>query len=295
MSPDSGHVTRLGSGKNRTRHSVGSEPLRHRFSIASLRGIQQPELSKELFKVIKTEGHAVNSYKNAGQDRVLAASQLSNWGFNTGDPAVSDISDKLGIILSEIGEQEDLYSYNLEDARCILKHIRNTEGSVQPARDHKAKIIDEIHKHKLRDPDGAKVTGLEQELVRAEARALVAEAQLTNMTRQKFKEAFDLHLAATIERAEKQAQLARHGRRLLALIDDTPVVPGEGREKFDRLEDSRQIMEDAEADLTSWEPNLEPVPMASEGLIPKKIEAHANGNGVNGSGVNGKAAEESEI
>lgn len=167
--------------RNRTRHSVGSEPLRHRFSIASLRGIQQPELSKELFKVIKTEGHAVNSYKNAGQDRVLAASQLSNWGFNTGDPAVSDISDKLGIILSEIGEQEDLYSYNLEDARCVLKHIRNTEGSVQPARDHKAKIIDEIHKHKLRDPDGAKVTGLEQELVRAEARALVAEAQLTNM------------------------------------------------------------------------------------------------------------------
>ncbi|EEQ35779.1 hypothetical protein McanMca71_007280 [Microsporum canis] len=250
--------------------------------MASLRGIQQPELSKDLYKMIKTESHAISSYKNAGRDRVEVASQLANWGFNTGDPAVSEISDKLGIILSEIGEQEDLFSYNLEDARLVLKHIRNTEGSVQPARDHKAKIIDEIQKNKLRDPDGAKVTSLEQELVRAEARALVAEAQLTNMTRQKFKEAFDLHLAATIERAEKQVQLARHGRRLLSLIDDTPVVPGESRDKFDRTEESRQIMEDAEADLASWEPDLEPIPMASEGLIPKKIQTQANGNGVNG-------------
>ncbi|KAF3484385.1 sphingolipid long chain base-responsive protein PIL1 [Arthroderma uncinatum] len=250
--------------------------------MATLRGVQQPELSKDLYKVIKTESHAISSYKNAGRDRVLVASQLADWGFNTGDPAVSEISDKLGILLSEIGEQEDLFTYNLEEARTILKHIRNTEGSVQPARDHKAKIIDEIQKNKLRDPDGAKVTGLEQELVRAEARALVAEAQLTNMTRQKFKQAFDMHLASTIERAEKQAQLARHGRRLLALIDDTPVVPGEGRGQFDQTEESRQIMEDAESDLKSWEAELEPVPMASEGLIPRKIRAQTNGNGVNG-------------
>ena len=48
-------------------------------------------------------------------------------------------------------------------------------------------------------------------------------------TRQKVKEAFDLQFAATIERAEKQIILAKHGRRMLNLLDDTPVVPGDVR------------------------------------------------------------------
>lgn len=155
--------------------------MKHRFSMATLRGIQIPELSKKLFKMIKTENHAIDSYESAGRDRILVASQMADWGESTGDPAVGELTDKLGIILSEIGEQEDIFAQNLEDSRNILKHIRNTEGSVQPAREHKAKIIDEIQKQKQRDPDNQRMMTLEQELVRAEARALVAEAQLTNM------------------------------------------------------------------------------------------------------------------
>lgn len=149
--------------------------------MATLRGIQQPELSKKLFKIIKTENHAIDSYESAGRDRISVASQLSDWGEGTGDWAISDLSDKLGVILAEVGEQEDMYSQNLEDSRNVLKHIRNTESSVQPAREHKGKVIDQIHKEKQRDPASQKLATLEQELVRAEAQALVAEAQLTNM------------------------------------------------------------------------------------------------------------------
>lgn len=149
--------------------------------MATLRGIQQPELSKKLFKIIKTENHAIDAYENAGRDRISVASQLSDWGEGTGDWAISDLSDKLGVILAEIGEQEDVFSQNLEDSRNVLKHIRNTESSVQPAREYKGKVIDQIHKEKQRDPASQKLTTLEQELVRAEAQALVAEAQLTNM------------------------------------------------------------------------------------------------------------------
>lgn len=63
----------------------------------------------------------------------------------------------------------------------ILKQIRNTESSVQPSRDHKAKISDEIQKLKYKEPQSTKLVTLEQELVRAEAQNLVAEAQLTNI------------------------------------------------------------------------------------------------------------------
>jgi hypothetical protein len=68
-----------------------------------------------------------------------------------------------------------------------------------------------------------------------------------------------MHFAATIERAEKQIILARHGRRLLNLLDDTPVVPGDTRPAFECERQARQILNDAEEELREWQPNLEPV------------------------------------
>lgn len=99
------------------------------------------------------------------------------------------------MLLSELAEQEELYAHNLDDSRAILKAIRNTEKSVQPSRDHKVKIMDEIAKLKAKEPESAKLVTLEQELVRAEAENLVAEAQLTNVVCNSFT---DLELLLTI-------------------------------------------------------------------------------------------------
>lgn len=140
----------------------------------------QPELSKKLYKLIKDENHLIANYESAGKERISIATQLSDWGEATGDDAISDISDKIGVLLSEIGEQEDLYAHNLDESRTLLKSIRNVEKSVQPSRDHKSKIQDEIAKLRVKEPESTKLPTLEQELVRAEAENLVAEAQLTN-------------------------------------------------------------------------------------------------------------------
>ncbi|KAF1848539.1 uncharacterized protein K460DRAFT_76691 [Cucurbitaria berberidis CBS 394.84] len=232
---------------------------KHRFTMASLRGTQQPDLSKKLFKIIKSENHAIGAYEAAARERVGIAQQLSEWGEATEDETVSEISDKLGVLLAEIGEQEDLYAQALEEYRGILKHIRNTESSVQPSRDHKSKVSDEIAKLKYKEPQSTKIVQLEQELVRAEAQSLVAEAQLSNVTRQKFKEAYDHHFAATIERAEKQIILAKHARRLLNLVDDTPIVPGDVHPAFAEVEAARQVLTDAEEDLRRYELHVEPI------------------------------------
>lgn len=165
-------------GKSNKSSSGGQLPS---FSFSSLRGQTQPELSRKLFKLIKAENNLINSHEAAGRERVAIATQLSEWGEQTGDDAISDISDKVGVILSEIGEQEDTYAHALDDSRGRLKSIRNTEKSVQPSRDGKAKIADEIAKLKLKEPESARLVVLEQELVRAEAENLVAEAQLTNI------------------------------------------------------------------------------------------------------------------
>lgn len=120
---------------------------KHRFTMASLRGTQQPELSKKLFKIIKSENHAIGAYEAAARERNGIAQQLSEWGEATGDETISEVSDKLGVLLAEIAEQEDLYAQGLEEYRSVLKQIRNTESSVQPSRDHKAKV--KVIKHAL--------------------------------------------------------------------------------------------------------------------------------------------------
>lgn len=74
-----------------------------------------------------------------------------------------------------------------------------------------------------------------------------------------MKEAYAAEFAATIERAEKQIILARHGRRLLNLLDDTPVIPGDIRGSYEHTNQARQILNDAEDDLKDWQPELEDV------------------------------------
>jgi hypothetical protein len=94
---------------------------------------------------------------------------------------VSDVSDKVGVLLSEVGEQEEAYAARLDESRGVLKTIRNCEKSVQPSRDGRRKVADEIGKLKAKEPESTRLVTLEQELVRAEAEGLVAEAQLANV------------------------------------------------------------------------------------------------------------------
>ncbi|KAF7951135.1 uncharacterized protein EAE97_002686 [Botrytis byssoidea] len=268
---------RSSGGKSSTKDTSSSK----HFSLSSLRGINQPDLSKKLYKLIKTENNLITAYETAGRERISIASQLSEWGESTEDDAISEISDKIGVLLSELGDQEDYYAHSLDDSRGVLKAIRNTEKSVQPSRDHKHKLVEQISKLRAKEPQSATLVTLEQELVRAEAEQLVAEAQLTNITRKKIKEAYDAEFAATIERAEKQIILARHGRRLLNLLDDTPIVPGNIRPAFEHTEQARQILNDAEDDLRDWQfdeeevqshGNLDSGAMRQEGVEHQQVQ-----------------------
>jgi len=156
---------------------------------------------------------------------------------------------------SEMGEVEDNYASALETSRQTLKAIRNTESSVHPTRENKTKITDKIAHLKHKDPGSPQIMTLEQELVRAEAENLVAEAQLTNITRQKLKEAYQQQVNAILERSAKQEILAKHARRLLDLLDDTPVVPGAEKPAYENERAAKEILLDAEEDLAKWQPD----------------------------------------
>ncbi|KAL8297143.1 hypothetical protein RB601_003394 [Gaeumannomyces tritici] len=210
-----------------------------------------PDLAKKLSQLVKMEKNVMRSLECVAKERMEVAQQLSLWGEH-GDEDVSDVTDKLGVLLYEIGELEDQYVDRYDQYRLTMKSIRNIEASVQPSRDRKQKITDTIAQLKYKEPNSPKIVVLEQELVRAEAESLVAEAQLSNITREKIKAAYTYQFDALREHAEKVAIIAGYGKHLLELIDDTPVTPGETRQAYDGYEASRAIIQDCEDSLTSW-------------------------------------------
>ncbi|EDO14760.1 hypothetical protein Kpol_354p8 [Vanderwaltozyma polyspora DSM 70294] len=210
-----------------------------------------PELSRKLSQMIKMEKGVLKAMELVAYERRAAARQLSVWGYDNDDD-VSDVTDKLGVLLFELGELQDQFIDKYDQYRVTLKSIRDIEASVQPSRDRKEKITDQIANLKYRDPQSGKIPVLEQELVRAEAESLVAEAQLSNITREKLKASFNYQFDALRELAEKFALIAGYGKALLELLDDSPVTPGESRPAYDGYEASKQIIMDAETALEAW-------------------------------------------
>ncbi|KAB5549784.1 Eisosome component PIL1-domain-containing protein [Coniochaeta sp. 2T2.1] len=210
-----------------------------------------PDLAKKLSQLVKMEKNVMRSLETVAKERMEVAQQLSLWGESC-DEDVSDVTDKLGVLLYEIGELEDQYVDRYDQYRVTMKSIRNIEASVQPSRDRKQKITDQIAQLKYKEPNSPKIVVLEQELVRAEAESLVAEAQLSNITREKVKAAYTYQFDALREHCEKVAIIAGYGKHLLELIDDTPVTPGETRAAYDGYEASKAIIQDCEDSLTNW-------------------------------------------
>ncbi|KAL6250327.1 lipid-binding protein [Rhinocladiella similis] len=210
-----------------------------------------PDLAKKLSQLVKMEKNVMRSMELVGRERMEVAQQLSLWGEGC-DEDVSDVTDKLGVLIYEIGELEDQFVDRYDQYRVTIKSIRNIEASVQPSRDRKQKITDQIAQLKYKEPNSPRIVVLEQELVRAEAESLVAEAQLSNITREKLKAAFTYQFDAIREHCEKVAIIAGYGKHLLELVDDTPVTPGETRQAYDGYEASKAIIQDCEDALTNW-------------------------------------------
>ncbi|KAL1611370.1 lipid-binding protein [Nothophoma quercina] len=238
------------SSSTKSGRFFGKANIGHTFRHKSA-GAFGPDLAKKLSQLVKMEKNVMRSMELVSRERMEVAQQLSIWG-EACDDDVSDVTDKLGVLIYEIGELEDQYVDRYDQYRVTIKSIRNIEASVQPSRDRKQKITDQIAQLKYKEPNSPRIVVLEQELVRAEAESLVAEAQLSNITREKLKAAFTYQFDAMREHCEKLAIIAGYGKHLLELIDDTPVTPGETRQAYDGYETSKAIIQDCEDSLTNW-------------------------------------------
>jgi hypothetical protein len=62
--------------------------------------------------------------------------QLSSWGVEQ-EEDISDVSDKLSVLLYQVGDLEDQYVDRYDQYRSTLKDIRDIEKVVQRSRDSK--------------------------------------------------------------------------------------------------------------------------------------------------------------
>ncbi|KZZ96242.1 sphingolipid long chain base-responsive protein PIL1 [Ascosphaera apis ARSEF 7405] len=93
-----------------------------------------PSVSKKLSQLVKMEKNVMRSMEQASRERMDVARQISEWGEGCDDD-VSDVTDKIGVLLYEIAELEDQMVDRYDQYRLTLKSIRNIEKSVQPCRD----------------------------------------------------------------------------------------------------------------------------------------------------------------
>ncbi|CAB16733.1 meiotic eisosome BAR domain protein Pil2 [Schizosaccharomyces pombe] len=252
-----------------TRRAVNVNKLGRQFRYPSV-GMFTPEMAKRLAALVKMEKDLLRSYENVAMERKECANQLSYWGEDCDDD-ISDISDKLGVLLYEIGELEEHMVDRYDQYRVSLKTIRDIEASVQPTRVKKEKLLNSIYDVRSRDPESPKLITMEQELVREEAACLVAEAQLTNITRENFKRAFTLHIGTLLEHSEKVAILCGYAKKILDLLDDTPIVPGEPRPIYDGYNITRDYIVEAERELANWQnPFQTPEPLTDIDGLPSQ-------------------------
>ncbi|KAJ4158193.1 uncharacterized protein LMH87_008728 [Akanthomyces muscarius] len=198
-------------------------------------GAFSPKLAKKLARLVNMETNLMLSLETVAKERKEVTQQLSVWG-EDGEGYIPDLTDKLGVCLYEIGELEDQYVDCYDQYRITMNGIVDIESSVQPTRDRK---------NQRQDCPA-------QELVRAEAVSLVAEAQLSNTTREKVKTAYTYQFNSIREHCEKVVIIAGYGKHLLELIDDTPIMPGEFEQPYDSHEASRAILRDCEDSLANW-------------------------------------------
>ena len=86
------------------------------------------------------EKNLMRSIEITSRERKDVAKQLSLWG-EANEDDISDITDKLGVLIYEVGELEDQFIDRYDQYRITLKSIRDIEGSVQPSRERKQKLL----------------------------------------------------------------------------------------------------------------------------------------------------------
>ncbi|GAA6010743.1 hypothetical protein JCM10207_005821 [Rhodosporidiobolus poonsookiae] len=264
----------VGDKDERTSKTSGLSSLFHRAAdklpaVSSLPHLARqqavhlnPQQLKETVKLqllIKSLSGVVQDHQALARERQLYSKNLFTWSRDETGGDLFDICDRIAFLEFKQSEFELDAAAKVEQARILLKDIRNFENDLVPRRRNASNVSTKIAA--LRKDNNKKneeqIAKLSAELQQLEQENATFEASFDTLKRSKLHEAFSLKFSAQKELAEKSALVAGYGALLLQGMETDGVgadYKGENR--------TAQVKAELEAALQAWTPS--PTPKLSE-------------------------------
>jgi hypothetical protein len=144
---------------------------------------------------------------------------------------------------------------SVDQYRETLKSISVKESSLQPGRDQKRKIKDQIERLQSSYSSMEKLNNLKEQLAQLEEFTAPDEAEMNNFKRIATREGLYLLLNGMHAMASKSDIISTFGKYIVDELDVEPVKVGEERRPYESAEKTKRIQDDAERAIEQWNPD----------------------------------------
>ncbi|KAI8640824.1 Eisosome component PIL1-domain-containing protein [Parasitella parasitica] len=214
----------------------------------------KPFSQKGLLDVLENSQKSIRSIGQLANDNRVSANNLISYGSVLGDDT-ADVTNKLGHLLILWSNILMEFQDSVNQYRDTLKSISVKEATLQPGRDQKRKIRDQIERLKSSLSALDKVKSLEEQLEQLEEFTAPDEADMKNFKRIATREGLYLLLNGMHAMASKSDIISTFGKYIVDELDVEPVKAGEERRPYEGTEKTKRIHDDAQKAIEEWNPD----------------------------------------
>ncbi|GAA5823092.1 hypothetical protein JCM10212_005718 [Sporobolomyces blumeae] len=205
----------------------------------------------------------IKSVRNVGtdlaalaRDSSVASKNLFLWAKDDPGADIVDIFDRAAFLQFKTSEIEQAAAAKVEEARVLLKDIRNFENDLSNRRKNRANLDTKLQKERDKHSKGKnteQIHELSTELAQADAEIKTFEESFEALKRQKLHESFSIQMQAQKELGEKLAIVAGYGELLIQGMETDGIS-----NDYHGKDRTASIKADLEESLLSWQPSSVP-------------------------------------
>ncbi|KAI9483000.1 MAG: Eisosome component PIL1-domain-containing protein [Benjaminiella poitrasii] len=184
----------------------------------------------------------------------VSANNLMSFGCHLGDD-LTDVTQKMGHLLIEWSNIIMEFSEAIEQYRETLISISTKEAILQPGRDQKRKLKDNIERLQSSFSSMDKVNSYKEQLEQLEKFTEPDEIEMSNFKRIATREALYLLLNGMHAMASKTDIISTFGKYIVDELDVQPVEVGQERPQYLAEEKTKRIEEDTMRAIAGWRPD----------------------------------------
>ncbi|KAF1797360.1 Eisosome component PIL1-domain-containing protein [Mucor lusitanicus] len=214
----------------------------------------RPLSEKGLLGVLEYSQKSSRCIGQLADDNRVSANNLMTYGSVLGDD-LTDVTSRLGHLLIQWSNILMEFQDSVDQYRDTLKSITVKEASLQPGRDQKRKLRDQIERLQNSLSSMDKVNNLKEQLAQLEEFTAPDEAEMSNFKRIATREGLYLLLNGMHAMSSKSDIISTFGKYIVDELDVDPVKAGEERRPYTGAEKTKRIQEDAQRAIEQWNPD----------------------------------------